>query len=449
MEVVLPQANLVTKVLGAQKLDVKIKYRPLKYLLITKYSNIYLIYNLMTKALIVVSESEYKLFNAPCIEYTKEIDNFIINWYLVPVESNEEKINEQLLSFAKLLNCSNLKYFNVLTTTDCNARCFYCYEKGINHENMPMEVAADVANYIYENHKKGDEISLCWFGGEPLFNIEPINIISNYLLKNNVNFKSLMVTNGYLFDRDIIKTAKQKWHLQALQLTLDGTEDIYNNRKKYINLCGESAYKRVLNNIDDLLRENIQVVIRYNTDEQNISNLFDLSNELFARFNNEKLKIYIEPIIGMCIKSDQVDYERFINKYFDLEDYIWHSGFYYINPLKNSIKANACMADNDSSVLIMPNGDLGKCDNELGKRKIGSIYTGIVDKETILYYKEKADSYEECKQCQVKPECIRLKHCVFQQSRCNSFIKKRFYRRIERSVINTYLLYLKTRRKYN
>ena len=73
----------------------------------------------------------------------------------------------------------------------------------------------------------------------------------------------------------------------------------------------------------------------------------------------------------------------------------------------------------------------------------------IVDKETILYYKEKADSYEECKQCQVKPECIRLKHCVFQQSRCNSFIKKRFYRRIERSVINTYLLYLKTRRKYN
>ena len=75
--------------------------------------------------------------------------------YQTPVENNFDYIDKYV----------------IFTTLDCNARCFYCYElKSKGKTPMSIETAEKVAKYIITHCPKGTEVSLDWFGGEPLFN---------------------------------------------------------------------------------------------------------------------------------------------------------------------------------------------------------------------------------------------------------------------------------------
>ena len=94
--------------------------------------------------------------------------------------------------------------FTILTTTKCNARCFYCYEmKSKNKHHMTPETALKAANYIASVAPKGKTINLNWFGGEPLFNMKAIDIITQRIRDLGVNFMTSFTTNGYLFDKDL------------------------------------------------------------------------------------------------------------------------------------------------------------------------------------------------------------------------------------------------------
>ena len=43
-----------------------------------------------------------------------------------------------------------------------------------------------------------------------------------------------MISNGYLFSEEIIDRAARLWELRNVQITLDGTEKVYNETKAYI-----------------------------------------------------------------------------------------------------------------------------------------------------------------------------------------------------------------------
>ena len=65
-------------------------------------------------------------------------------------------------------------YLRILTTTACNARCSYCYEKGFKTETMNEKTADALISYIL-NLPKMDKFYIHWFGGEPLLNSKVIN----------------------------------------------------------------------------------------------------------------------------------------------------------------------------------------------------------------------------------------------------------------------------------
>ena len=137
--------------------------------------------------------------------------------------------------------------FTVLTTTDCNARCYYCYEKGIRREPMTRETAIAAADYI-ACASRGEKVRLRWFGGEPLFNREAIDVICGALEQKKICFESAMTTNGFYLDEKTTADAVEKWNLKNVQITVDGTEKTYNRIKAYID-AEENPYRRVMNNI--------------------------------------------------------------------------------------------------------------------------------------------------------------------------------------------------------
>ena len=78
---------------------------------------------------------------------------------------------------------------------------------------MTHETAEKIAKYILEVIPKNTEIELNWFGGEPLFNMDVIEIIVSRIRSAGINFRGSMITNGYLLSDEIVLKAKNEWNI--------------------------------------------------------------------------------------------------------------------------------------------------------------------------------------------------------------------------------------------
>jgi len=226
--------KILATFLGEQKITADIDYRPFFYTHSIECDEGLLIVNLLTKEKIWLSSEEKEYFKT-----TKSVENITVQtlikkWFLVPTDFDDKKFAEGCSSTKKVLISSKksdfITSFTIFTTTDCNARCFYCFEHGSRRINMSDKTAKDVADFIIKK-SKGHKVHLRWFGGEPLFNSKPIDIISKILSDNNIQYDAKMVSNGYLFDDKLIDKAKKEWHIKGVQITLDGLEQVYNRIK--------------------------------------------------------------------------------------------------------------------------------------------------------------------------------------------------------------------------
>ena len=60
--------------------------------------------------------------------------------FVVPQSLDEKKLADQYRTLRKMVDMDDgegiISSYTIMTTTDCNARCFYCYEKG--RSRIPM-----------------------------------------------------------------------------------------------------------------------------------------------------------------------------------------------------------------------------------------------------------------------------------------------------------------------
>ena len=417
MTTIVKKNDFTEHIIGLQKININKKYRFSKYTVKYQYNKVTLLYNTMTQQLIVLNDietqyiSKYQTFN-----YCDAIKDLIQNWFLVDMEYDEKETYDQLITIIKATTHKDaITSFVIYPTTDCNARCFYCFELDRSRINMTQKTAEDVCDYII-SVSKGYNIKLHWFGGEPLYNAAVINTICSRLSKVGINFKSYMVSNGYLFDDEMILQAKKNWNLKRVQITLDGTEEVYNKTKAYIHKDSISPFKKVYSNIKKLLDNDISIKVRLNMDMYNIENLYELVNKLKKDFGTyDKFKVYpavlFEEIGADKIKRSDMQRNAVYDVFLELCEYLAQNNLFKPAPLNNVIKINKCMADNDSAVQILPNGKLGKCEHFTESEFIGSIYDNKTNYAVIQSFKEKIDEIPYCKDCKLYPLCIELKKC--------------------------------------
>ena len=93
-------------------------------------------------------------------------------------------------------------HFQIVPTTLCNARCFYCYENDCMFETMQTSVVEATIDFIkkYIVDNPDDNYSIDWFGGEPMLVPELILYMANEILQyckdRLVNINSEIVTNA-------------------------------------------------------------------------------------------------------------------------------------------------------------------------------------------------------------------------------------------------------------
>ena len=436
MQVIVPTPSQYEQIVGRQKRADCERYRLMTYVVQQPVTDGLLLYHTLTCSLVLLSHDE-----AADLTAQREL---IDRWFLVPEAHDDQKLCRQVRQMAAFFKpaAKAITGYIILPTTGCNARCFYCFEKGAKAATMTAETASKVVRYIMEHH--GDEkVEIKWFGGEPLVNVKVIDQICMELSEQGVPFRSTMTSNGYLIDADMVQRARDLWQLRRVLISLDGTAQTYNRVKDYV-YRGVNAFERVLENIGLLIAADIRVLIRLNVSKDNIGEMAALVELLHQRFGgDEHLTVYSAGLF-----DEEHNAELFAQR-MQLEQQIAAYGFAHkLYDLPKDIRLNCCMADDDGSrVVIAPDGHLGKCEHCIDREFFGHIDSEERNEAILRKFKERRADIEACATCFYYPQCIRLVMC-HTDTICSSVKQQEHLYNMREAMKYEYERYLKNENHY-
>ena len=443
MNILHPADDFAKILLPTQKKTEGISYRLMHQVLVQPVEEGVLLYHLLTNCLVLLSPMEAQSLtdNGQLVEM----------WFLVPEDFQDKKLCAQVIASARLLNRQKkgIRKYTILTTTRCNANCFYCYQKGAKQHSMSEETAQKTAQYIISHHQEHNPVEIDWFGGEPLLNTKCISQICTELQKNGIRYDSFIISNGLLFNEEIIKQAQTLWNLKKIQITLDGREQLYNKAKAYHSSL-TSPYQKVIENIGLLLRAGIPVLIRLNIDRYNSEDMRLLIKELADRFGAEKnFSVYIAPLFELIGPQAEnrtaADRKRVYQDAAQLREFagVLGIGDFYTKRMHHKMAIYQCMVDSKDAIMILPDGHLGLCEHHLDDAFFGHIDHDEWDAEVIRKSREYCDEIPECDTCPLYPKCFRLKICG-EQDECFPEFREFWLTKERQRMLNEYQRFQKS-----
>lgn len=374
------------------------KYIESPYLIKIYHHGYKIIYNLLTNEKISCS--------IPLEE--KDLTFLIEKWYLLDKDINPyflyKSIQDNLYLGYKNQNnynlLNNFEHMIIFTTLGCNANCYYCYENNLrnNKYKMSKQVADKIITLLLKNNKK--KISIGWFGGEPLYNEQIIDYISNQLKSNNIEYESNMFSNGLLFNDENIIKAKEIWNLKKIQITIDGTEPFYEKIKN----VPSGSFNILLANIKKLLQQKIKIVIRLNVSEQNYKDLKKLVYILYDNFKQySNLSIGVHELFGEEKKKNTYNNLLYINSAIE-------ATFGKTTDTPLSWKNSGCMADRGNAITILPDGKISICEHCIDHNIVTDLENNFYNIDIINKFSNYSDR-EECQSCEFRPGCIFSEQC--------------------------------------
>lgn len=369
----------------------------------------YIVYNTLYNTLVRLSESEFDYYNMKR-KCNKNLEKIFCENGLWVDDDNDEAA--KYIRYSYLLNKykSTDPELTITTTMKCNARCFYCYEHSCNNSNsMSIETMNEIIKFIKALEVK-DSVHINWFGGEPLLNTEIMDKFSKGLQENNINYTASIITNGSLVTDEIINRMNDLWNISVVQVTIDGTENVYYNRKQFMDNNGD--YFDLLWKIKNIADTGIQVNIRINIDNDNVDDVYYLVDELETFFGqNDKISYY--PAFLSGVKNPVLANEKkeiIKNIYKNVND---KRKLTILEKLYSDPKVNSCMMSNVNSFAIDVSGNIYKCERYVGNQK-KSIHnlTKNSDASVLKDLLKNIDKdtnnkiRKECQRCIFLPKCM-------------------------------------------
>lgn len=341
------------------------------------------------------------------------------------VECDHDELEElRQLSIADQKNKYSGLCLTVLPTLKCNFCCPYCFEdeRAISSDCfMSKETQDNVVKFTEEKFAAGvrGDMHVKWFGGEPLLAEDIIFNLSARLKKvaesYDSNYRAIMMTNGYHLDKLTEKHIKDL-SLYAIQITLDGPEHIHNKRRVARN--GDNTFKRIITNIERMVKFFDGIVIRINADRTNAPYIPELFEYLYERGISEVCKRiylgYVDTEVGrysvesQCaslLNKEDIEYIYSIVSAGLVQKNIAHVEF-LSHPRFLSV---ACDAQIKNYYVIDPEGFVFKCgsDATIRERSLFNINTRteINPEREKLFLDFSARSDDRCKNCAQLPVC--------------------------------------------
>ena len=402
------------------------RYKKSEFNYIQRNGDYYLIYNTLYNSLARLCEDEFNRYNKLADSEDEFSSLMAQNGFWVDSLVDEKS---KYLAFAEAytLYAPRPLSITLTTTLKCNARCSYCYEKGVRHTDIKEGSEDKIIDFI-RKHNKTNEIYLIWFGGEPLMNIPFMDSLCNHLIEEKIFFSSYIITNGSLLNKEIIEAKFRFWNIKGMQVTLDGTKEVYETIKNY-RRSGEGEFYSILNNIRIAAENGVRVSLRLNIGRDNKDSILELLKELdhvFYRYDN--IVFYPAFVTGekeILSEEERVDFIRDMLLNMKNINKLTASTKFYSLP-----RMNACNNGNPYSFSIDVDGNIYFCEHYVGQEhhRIGDLEKGLLTDDSrgidVVFR-------EECRNCVFLPKCF---------GGCNAnYVEGDIPCMIEKYVIQAYL----------
>jgi len=372
---------------------------------------------------------------------------------IVPENENEEKKYREFLNSIR----ENPSYLmiHLATTTKCNLRCSYCCEKGVKYCRMTDLVNNEFLSWFREYLLKGNIkfVILTLYGGEPLVDFgrlkDLIPTISEMCKKLEIKLSLTLITNGVLLNQEKINFLLRHGLIEV-QVTIDGPEDIHNNRR--MGKKAQPTFAKIFSNLTHVAGRVEKTVVRVNFDSDTylrIPELLDLLVEScyrdsitlsFHKTNWDTMAVrdcgcYTDQICSREILEDQ----EICNAYIYLCQQAKTRGF----TIPEIIDMGPCITIENNSVVIDPKGKIYKCIEMIGRKnlEVGSLTAGYDDKQLSGYLR--ADYLDSCfrNKCPLIPICAggcRSRAFLSTGNQFNLDCQKQFLEKVNNELVKLY-----------
>lgn len=375
-----------------------------QYNVYSKTKEGYVVYNTLYGSFAELDKDEYSYIKNFSWYSLKSEDMILLqkNGFLIDSAIDEFEVYNRIRKGIMDVQKNSENSYIIAVTSECNARCYYCFEKGVKPSVMSAEVAVQVAEFIEKNAGDRKFSRINWFGGEPLLNREIISYISSLLIDRNVCFASSLITNGLLFSESIIAETKKQWKLTYVQITLDGIWENYNRAKNYITDFA-NPFQTVVENIFLLVKNEISVIIRLNICKSNYKEILKV-----IKYLDEKMPfspfLYFYPAFLVGIDENEVfDEKEKINVIVQILDILpYYSLMSHRSILYEIPRLYACMRESKNDILLDTDGSVCRCERHVGRGKHSSIFTEPCIQNFAVDY-----TYDKkCESCVYFPRCL-------------------------------------------
>jgi uncharacterized protein len=274
---------------------------------------------------------------------------------------------------------SNSLNLIVLSTEQCNFRCTYCYED-FSLGKMKPDVVLALEKFITRRAPELDQLSISWFGGEPLLAVDVIERVQAHAIELSrayprLDLLSSMTTNGYLLDRRQLTTLVDLG-VRQFQVSFDGSREPHD--RKRVRAGGGATYDRIWSNLAAAreVEGDFQIVVRLHIDRDNLAEIPRFLAEFEQTFGGDpRLVILLRPLSRLGGANDaalpvleQDDAKRAVAVAVREIDRLGLPHF----PVGDM--SDICYAAAANSFVVRSDGALGKCtvalshpDNHVGR----------------------------------------------------------------------------------
>ena len=296
----------------------------------------------------------------------------------------------------------------IAVTLDCNFRCSYCYETR-DSITLTRETEDAIVGRLHRGIPQWKTLSVIWFGGEPLLELDIIRRMSAGILqecdRHGTAYTGHLVTNGYLLDGRVARQLAD-CSVRVVQITLDGDASTHDVRR--VLPGNRPTYERILENIRETHDRFDVIIVRVNIEDQPIEAIMHVIEDLAAAKDHISLRFSQTNVVSHCIHP-RGDHADFLRKASALGERALAEGF----RLSTGAKLPGgcfCPAYASNCLLVDARGDVHRCVADTGRRdrRVGYLTPDghVQELETAPRYDFDPFRDEDCLSCRVLPLCM-------------------------------------------
>jgi uncharacterized protein len=274
-----------------------------------------------------------------------------------------------MLSDITLAEALSPKRFHLilLPTEKCNFRCTYCYEDFAVGRMKPGVIKA-VKQLLARRIPNIDNLTLSWFGGEPLLAKDIMLDIGEFAQRicaeHGVSLVGHTTTNSYLLTPSLLEQLMAISHAE-FQITLDGDREWHDRTRVLAN--GAGTFEKLWTNLQSYrsIAGHFQIFLRLHVHRDNVESM----KRLYERLNRELLD---DPRFSAGFHKVSWLGSRPISENL-LEEPDYLEALAYITGDSQAVRQPGsgiseyhiteyvCYAAKPNSLMIRANGRIGKC----------------------------------------------------------------------------------------